>query len=248
MLTQEELLQYSRHIILPEIDLEGQERIKNSHVLIIGAGGLGSPAAMYLAAAGVGRLTLVDDDHVERSNLQRQIIHRIGALKLPKVVSAKESLNNINPNVDIRAIEARASLELLDELLCTESFNAVLDCTDNFETRFIINKASVRTKTPLISATAVAFSGQLAVFNLAPEHACYQCLYSNNDLPEGDCSAQGILSPVVGTMGALQATEALKIILELNDQSSSFMVNYRSLHSEFKTYKVTKDPKCVVCS
>ncbi|PXF62753.1 HesA/MoeB/ThiF family protein [Kangiella spongicola] len=247
MLTQEELLQYSRHIILPEIDLEGQERIKNSHVLIIGAGGLGSPAAMYLAAAGVGRLTLVDDDHVERSNLQRQIIHRIGALKLPKVVSAKESLNNINPNVDIRAIEARATIDLLDELLSSERYSAVLDCTDNFETRFMLNKASVRTKTPLVSASAVAFTGQLAVFNLEPEHACYQCLYSDNELPEGDCTAQGILSPVVGTMGTLQATEVLKIILDLSYPSSSFMMNYQSLHSEFKTFKVKKDPNCTVC-
>ncbi|MBV36496.1 MAG: molybdopterin-synthase adenylyltransferase MoeB [Rickettsiales bacterium] len=247
MLTQEELLQYSRHIILPEIDLEGQERIKNSHVLIIGVGGLGSPAAMYLAAAGVGKLTLVDDDHVERSNLQRQIIHRIGALKLPKVVSAKESLNNINPNVDVRAIEARATIDLLDELLSSERYNAVLDCTDNFDTRFMLNKASVRTKTPLVSASAVAFSGQLAVFNLEPEHACYRCLYSDNELPEGDCTAQGILSPVVGTMGTLQATEALKIILDLSYPSSSFMMNYRSLHSEFKTFKVTKDPNCTVC-
>lgn len=248
MLSQEELIQYSRHIILPEIDLEGQERIKNSHVLIIGAGGLGSPAAMYLVAAGVGKLTLVDNDHVERSNLQRQIIHRIGALKLPKVVSAKESLQNINPSVEIRAIEARATIELLDELLSTENFTVVLDCTDNFDTRFTLNKASVRSKTPLVSATAVAFSGQLAVFNVEPEHACYQCLYSNNNLPEGDCAAQGILSPVVGTMGTLQATEALKIILELNEPGSSFMVNYRSLHSEFKTYKVAKDPECGVCN
>lgn len=248
MLTQEELLHYSRHIILPEIDLEGQERIKNSHVLIIGAGGLGSPAAMYLAAAGVGRLTLVDDDRVERSNLQRQIIHRIGALKLPKVVSAKENLNTINPSVEIRAIEARATTDLLDELLSTERYNVLLDCTDNFETRFMLNKASLRTKIPLVSATAVAFSGQLAVFNLEPEHACYQCLYSDNELPEGDCTAQGILSPVVGTMGTLQATEALKIILELNPPSSSFMMNYQSLRSEFKTFKVRKDPNCLACS
>lgn len=247
MLSKADLLQYSRQIILPEIDVEGQERIKNSHVLVIGLGGLGSPASMYLAAAGVGKMTIVDNDQVERSNLQRQIAHSVGALNLPKVISAKETLHRINPNIDIRSIEAEANSELLSELVGQENFVAILDCTDNFSSRFAINKISVQTQTPLISASAVAFSGQLSVFNRSSEHACYQCLYSNVDLPEGDCADQGILSPVVGTMGTLQATETLKLILNLQADASSIFVQYQSLQSSFKTFKIPKDPQCEVC-
>ena len=248
MLTRDELLHYSRHIILPEIDVKGQEKIKNSHVLIIGMGGLGSPAAMYLAAAGVGSLTIVDNDRVEQSNLQRQIAHKMGALNLAKVVSAKDTLQNLNPKIKIRAIEAEANEELLHEILSRNSFDAIVDCTDNFDSRFTINEASVKSQTPLVSATAVAFSGQIALFNQQRKHACYQCLYSNVDLPEGDCADQGILSPVVGTMGTLQATETLKIILGLQHKDTSRLVKYDAINSEFKTFDIPKDPTCKVCS
>lgn len=248
MLSRNELLHYSRHIILPEIDVSGQESIKHSRVLIIGLGGLGSPAAMYLAAAGVGSITIADEDRVERSNLQRQIAHTMGALDLSKVSSAKNTLHALNPSTNIRTIEAKINQAMLDELLTQESYDVILDCTDNFDTRFIINKSSVKARIPLVSATAVAFDGQLAVFNQTPNQACYQCLYSSVDLPEDDCSGQGILSPVVGTMGTLQATETLKIILNLNQGNNSFLIKYQSLKTEFDSFSIIKDPECPVCS
>lgn len=247
MLSKEELLQYSRHIILPEIDIEGQEAIKDSHVLIIGLGGLGSPAALYLAAAGVGELTVVDDDSVESSNLQRQIIHRIETIGSPKTESAKASLESLSPTIKVNLLTQKASPEVLNKL-DSERFTLVLDCTDNFSSRFLINVWSVSNQIPLVSATAVAFSGQLAVFNQKQQHACYQCLYSNMNLPEGDCADQGILSPVVGTMGTLQATEALKLILRLNKADTSFLLTYDSLNTAFQRFSITKDPDCSVCS
>jgi len=247
MLSKEELLQYSRHIILPEIDIEGQEAIKDSHVLIIGLGGLGSPAALYLAAAGVGELTVVDDDSVESSNLQRQIIHRIETIGSPKTESAKASLESLSATIKVNLLTQKASPEVLNKL-DSERFTLVLDCTDNFSSRFLINEWSVSNQIPLVSATAVAFSGQLAVFNQKQQHACYQCLYSNMNLPEGNCADQGILSPVVGTMGTLQATEALKLILGLNKADTSFLLTYDSLNTAFQRFSITKDPDCSVCS
>ena len=247
MLSNDELLQYSRHIILPEIDEEGQVAIKNSHVLIVGLGGLGSPAALYLAAAGVGQLTLIDDDLVEASNLQRQIIHRKENIGSPKTESAKISLQSLTQNCKVNLVSKKASKELMDQL-SAESFALVLDCTDNFTSRFLINEWSVTRQIPLISATAVAFSGQLSVFNNKPSDACYQCLYSNVDLPEGDCADQGILSPVVGTMGTLQATEALKLILGLSTANTSFMLKYDSLSTKFQRFNIQKDPLCSVCA
>lgn len=247
MLSQNELLQYSRHIILPEIDVEGQERIKNSHILIVGMGGLGSPAAMYLAAAGVGHITIVDNDKVERSNLQRQIIHKVNSLQQSKVESAKSTLQSLNPLTIVHAIQQQATEESLLELIKSSTFDAVLDCSDNFETRFAVNRCSVISQIPLISATAVGFDGQLGVFNQQPDSACYHCLYSSMGLPEGDCEDQGILSPVVGTMGALQATETLKVVTNLCKTTNSFLLKYSSLKTEFKSFAIKKDLSCEVC-
>ncbi|GAA4354903.1 HesA/MoeB/ThiF family protein [Kangiella marina] len=248
MLTQSELLQYSRHIILPEIDLAGQESIKSSHILIIGMGGLGSPAALYLAAAGVGSLTIIDHDTVETSNLQRQVIHDLENISQSKVTSAEQSLSKLSAHLKVHSIQQKASLELLNSLSDKHRFTAVLDCSDNFETRFMLNQWSIDSGIPLISASAVGFTGQLAVFNQSTENACYQCLYSQTDLPEGDCEDQGILSPVVGTMGTLQATEALKLILGLGTMKKSYLLKYDALATEFKRFSITKDPECPICS
>lgn len=247
MLSQSELLQFSRHIILPEIDIQGQEAIKSSHVLIIGLGGLGSPAAMYLAAAGVGEMTVVDNDLVETSNLQRQIIHQISTVGKSKTESARAAIESLSPYTKVNTISEKASREVLGQFN-SSNLTLALDCTDNFESRFLINEWSVANQIPLVSATAVAFSGQLAVFNRKQEDACYHCLYSNMDLPEGDCTDQGILSPIVGTMGSLQATEALKLILELEQPNGSFLLKYESLKTTFQKFKVPKDPNCSVCS
>ena len=247
MLSKSELLQYSRHIILPEIDIEGQEAIKGSYVLIIGMGGLGSPAALYLAAAGIGQLTIIDDDQVERSNLQRQIIHDASSVNQTKVESAKASLLALSPNLKVNAIQSKADKELLNDL-SENGFSAVLDCTDNFDTRFLINAWSIQHQVPLVSATAVGFSGQLGIFNQTISSPCYQCLYSNVDLPEGNCEDQGILSPVVGTMGTLQATETLKLIIGLSEPATTYLLKYDALKTEFKRFGVSKDPSCSACS
>ncbi|AOE49830.1 HesA/MoeB/ThiF family protein [Kangiella sediminilitoris] len=247
MLSQKELIQYSRQIILPEIDVEGQEKIKSSHIAIIGMGGLGSSAAMYLAAAGVGNLTIIDHDVVERSNLQRQIIHQVSGIGRQKVESAKETLQGINPDINVNVINKKATQEQLSELTGEFSFDVILDCSDNFDTRFAINRASVIGQIPLVSATAVGFKGQLAIFNLSSKSACYHCLYSAMNLPEGNCEEQGILSPVVGTMGCLQATEALKIISGLTASKESFLLAYDSISTQFKSFNVPKDPSCVDC-
>ena len=246
MLTQQELIHYSRHIILPEIDEEGQEKLKQSSVLIVGMGGLGSPVAMYLAAAGIGHLVIADQDTIEQSNLQRQIAHTLESVGDSKVSSAKTTLENLNPWIKVTTIEQHLDGEVLDYAVANADI--VLDCSDNYTTRFALNKACVEHSKALVSGTAVRFNGQVAVFNQASESACYQCLYQAEQFNDESCEAQGILAPVVGVIGSLQATEALKVLIGIGQSLDSRLLVYDALYASFKTIGITKDPACKVCS
>lgn len=246
MLSEQELIHYSRQIILPEIDEMGQVKLKQSSVLIVGMGGLGSPVAMYLAAAGVGHLVIADHDTVEQSNLQRQIVHNIESIGDSKVSSAKASLKNLNPWVKITTVEQRLDGKLLDDAVANADL--VIDCSDNYTTRFALNKACVEHSKALVSGTAVRFNGQVAVFNQGPGSACYQCLYQAEQFNDESCQDQGILAPVVGVIGSLQATEALKALIGIGQSLDSRLLVYDAFNASFKTIKITKDPSCEVCS
>ncbi|WP_417446375.1 HesA/MoeB/ThiF family protein [Kangiella sp.] len=246
MLTEQELIHYSRHIILPQIDEDGQEKIKQSKVLVIGMGGLGAPVAMYLAAAGVGHLYIADHDQVERSNLQRQIVHNLGSIGLNKVDSAKATLESLNPWIQVTTLPLKIKDKDLDELL--SQVDVVVDCCDNFETRFAVNRAAVKHKKPLVSGAAIRFEGQLAVFNYTDVSPCYQCLYQPDIQLDENCLDQGVLSPVVGTIGTLQATEVLKILTGAGKVSDGQLLIYDALNGDFSKIKVTKDINCPICS
>ncbi|MFI3222208.1 MAG: molybdopterin-synthase adenylyltransferase MoeB, partial [Methylococcaceae bacterium] len=207
-----QLLRYSRQIMLPQCDIEGQQNILDAKVLIIGAGGLGSPAAMYLAAAGVGSIVIYDDDVVELSNLQRQIAHHTPDIGLDKVISTRETLNKLNPDVQVTAVKQRLAGEQLD----IEVLNAdvVLDCSDNFLTRFAINKACVKHQTALVSGAAIRFEGQVSVFTPSKDNSpCYNCLYSSDGEELQNCATNGVIAPITGIVGSIQALEALKLIM-----------------------------------
>ncbi|HEY9032024.1 MAG TPA: molybdopterin-synthase adenylyltransferase MoeB [Kangiella sp.] len=246
MLTEQELIHYSRHIILPQIDEDGQEKIKQSKVLVIGMGGLGAPVAMYLAAAGVGHLYIADHDQVERSNLQRQIVHNLESIGLNKVDSAKATLESLNPWIQVTTLPLKIKDKDLDELL--SQVDVVVDCCDNFETRFAVNRAAVKHKKPLVSGAAIRFEGQLAVFNYTDVSPCYQCLYQPDIQLDENCLDQGVLSPVVGTIGTLQATEVLKILTGAGKVSDGQLLIYDALNGDFSKIKVTKDINCPICS
>lgn len=243
----EELLRYARHIMLPQFGIEGQEKLKASHALIIGVGGLGSPAAMYLTASGVGRLTLVDDDVVELSNLQRQLVHHSDQLGRPKVESAKHTLDGLNKLVQVDIIGRRLDeAELLEHI---GNADVVLDCTDNFVSRFAINAASVSTGTPLVSGAAIGMQGQLSVFiPQQKDSPCYRCLYdeSSND-EELRCSENGILSPVVGTIGTLQAVETLKLLGNIGESLCGRLLVFDAMHMDWRSLNLKRDPACPVC-
>lgn len=243
----DELLRYSRQIMLPQFGIEGQQRLSNAKVLIIGIGGLGSPVAMYLAAAGVGHLTLVDFDDVDLTNLQRQIIHTTASIGQTKTDSAKQMLSSINPQVTIATINQKLDDDQLAK--ATAEADLVLDCCDNFTTRFAINRACLATRTPLISGAAVRFEGQLAVFRCDDANApCYHCLYQDNGEPEMTCADNGILAPVVGVIGCLQATEALKIIAHIGEPLEGKLMVFDAMTMEWRTLKLRKDPNCPACS
>lgn len=245
MLTEQELIHYSRHIILPQIDEYGQEKISQSKVLVVGMGGLGAPVAMYLAAAGVGHLYIADHDQVEHSNLQRQIIHKLDSIGLNKVDSAQSTLETLNPWVQVTSIKQKLEDQELDDLL--NKIDVVIDCCDNFKTRFAINRAAVKHKKPLVSGAAIRFEGQLAVFNYTDRSPCYQCLYQPDIQLDENCFDQGVLSPVVGTIGTLQATEALKVITGAGQVADGQLLIYDALNSDFRKIKVTKDANCSIC-
>ena len=242
-----QLQRYSRQILMPQIDFEGQQKLLQSHALIIGLGGLGSPASLYLAAAGVGELTLVDFDNVELSNLQRQIIHRASDLGRPKIESARDNLHALNPDTRINTLQGPLDEHAL--LLAVQNADIVLDCTDNFATRHAINRASVTAKKPLISAAAIRFEGQLAVFDSRIDTSpCYHCLYPETNEPEQEtCTQNGILAPVVGSMGTLQALEAIKVLLNLGETLCGRLMLFDALSFDIRILKLKRDPHCAVC-
>ncbi len=243
----DQLLRYSRHILLDELGVSGQEKIINSRVLIIGAGGLGSAAALFLGSSGVGQITICDDDRVDLTNLQRQIIHNTESIGERKVDSAKKTLNLINPEVTVDTIESRISGDHLDELV--DQVSVVLDCSDNFETRHNVNKACVKSKTPLVSGASIKFDGQLVVFDSRqPNSPCYQCLFpEEKNLEETRCAVMGVFSPLVGIIGTAQAAEALKLISGTGQQSWGKLFLFDALSFEWRSIKLNKDPACPLC-
>lgn len=241
-----QLLRYSRHIMLEGFDVEGQMRVNQSRVLIVGAGGLGCPAAMYLAASGVGHLVIADDDVVELSNVQRQIAHSSADIGQAKVLSLAETLRDINPYIRVETVQARLRGELLAQQV--QTVDVVLDCSDNFTTRLAINRACVLHKKPLVSGAAIRSEGQLAVFNLHAASPCYACLYGEQDMQENlTCSDSGVLSPLVGIIGAMQAAEALKIVAGYGEPLDGrvLLLDARTMH--WRTLKLNKDEACAVC-
>jgi len=243
----QQLLRYGRHILLHEIGIEGQQRLLDARVLVIGLGGLGSPAALYLAAGGVGHLTLCDHDNVELSNLQRQIIHRTSSIGQPKVDSARKALQDINPEVECIALAVRVDLEQLDELVA--SADVVLDCSDNFTTRYAVNRACLAQRKPLVSGAAIRFDGQVAVFDFREADApCYNCLFpEDSQAAELRCATTGVFAPLVGVIGTLQAGEALKLLAGMERGLSGKLLTFNALDMDIMRSNLSKDLACAVC-
>jgi adenylyltransferase/sulfurtransferase len=243
----QELLRYSKQIMLPQIDIEGQQKIMDSTILIIGMGGLGSPTAFYLAAAGVGHLIIADFDQVELSNLQRQIIHQTKDIGDDKVNSAKNKLTELNPNIKITIANEIIHTGNLPELI--KGVDIVLDGTDNFDSRFEINQICVEHQKPLVSAAVVRFEGQVSVFKgYEKDLPCYQCLYSVDGEENESCIDNGVLAPVAGLVGTIQALQAIKVILNLGDQLCGSLLLVDALDLSFRKVKIGKDLKCPVCN
>lgn len=243
-----QLLRYSRHILLPEIGIEGQQKLNGSQALIIGAGGLGSPASMFLAASGIGTITLCDDDVVDLTNLQRQLLHRTSSVGHSKVASALITLNEINPDVKVVALNERISAERLLELV--NLADIVLDCSDNFATRYALNRACVRFNKPLVSGAATRFSGQVSVFDFRHKDTpCYNCLYpEETEGEEMRCAVMGVFAPLVGIIGSMQANEALKLLIETGSSLCGKVFLLDALNMETRTIKLNRDANCSVCS
>jgi sulfur-carrier protein adenylyltransferase/sulfurtransferase len=245
--TPEQRQRYSRHFLLPEIGEEGQQRLLDAKVLLLGAGGLGSPTALYLAAAGVGTLGIVDDDVVDVSNLQRQVIHTTDRVGMPKVDSAEEAIRAINPDVEVRKFQTRLDASNIVEII--EDFDVVVDGVDNFPTRYLLNDASVRLRIPVVSASILGFDGQLSVF--APyDGPCYRCLYPVPPPAElaPSCGANGVLGVLPGTMGLLQATEVVKLVVGVGEPLIGRLMLYEALGATVTELKVRRDPDCPICS
>jgi molybdopterin/thiamine biosynthesis adenylyltransferase len=242
-----QLQRYSRHILLEEFGIEGQQRICAARTLVIGAGGLGSPAALYLASAGVGRLTLVDSDRVELTNLQRQILHTTERIGQAKTASARVALHALNPEVQVVEVEQRAGAEEL--LALVASADIVLDCSDNFATRHAVNRACVKHRRPLVSGAAVRFDGQLAVFDQRKSGApCYACLFPPADEAlDEPCATLGVFAPLTGIIGCMQAAEALKLAAAPGPSLSGQLVMVDALTMQWRSLKIERDPSCPVC-
>jgi len=245
--TDEQLLRYSRHILLDALGIEGQERILATHALIVGAGGLGSPAALYLASAGVGKITLVDDDSVDFTNLQRQILHIQARVGIAKAESGRQALAAINPEIEIVPLQQRLSGAALDALIAT--VDIVLDCTDNFATRHAINRACVHHKKPLVSGAAIRFDGQISVYDMRRDDApCYHCLFpEGEDVEEVRCAVMGVFAPLTGIIGTMQAAEALKLAAGIGESLSGRLLLLDVLDMEWRTVRFKKDAGCMVC-
>ena len=241
-----QLLRYSRQIMLPQIDIEGQQKLLAAHVLIVGAGGLGSPAAIYLAAAGVGKLSIFDDDEVDLSNLQRQIAHYTADIGMDKVISTRQTLNRLNPDVDVRAVKQRLSGEALAQEV--NAVDVVLDCSDNFATRFAINKTCVEQRRPLVSGAAIRFEGQVSVFTPGlNDSPCYNCLYHFDGEEPLNCSTNGVIAPLTGIIGSIQAMEAMKLIMAVGETLTGRLLLLDGLAMEWNTMRFRKNPNCPTC-
>ncbi|MDB5865847.1 MAG: adenylyltransferase [Betaproteobacteria bacterium] len=243
----DQLLRYSRHILLPEIGIEGQQRLLGAHALLIGAGGLGSPIALYLASAGVGRITICDGDTVDLTNLQRQIIHRTDAIGRHKAQSARVTLASINPEVEVIALTERVDAQRIAALAA--GADVVLDGSDNFATRHAVNRACVELRKPLVSGAAVRFDGQVSVFDMRRDDApCYACLFpeagESEDMP---CSIMGVFAPITGIVGTIQAAEALKLLAGIGELLDGRVLLIDALTMQLRTIRLKKDPACEVC-
>ena len=243
-----ELLRYSRHILLDDIGIEGQSRIIRGHALIIGAGGLGSPAAMYLACAGVGHITLVDHDTVDLTNLQRQIAHRTSSLGQAKVESAAATLQSLNPLVKVSTFNTRADTDFLNQHV--PGVDVVLDCCDNFATRQAVNAACVRHGKPLVSGAAIRFDGQISVYDpRSGQHPCYACVFPPDAAPpEVQCATLGVFAPLVGIVGAMQAAEALKLLTGVGRSLAGRLLMLDGRAMEWTELHIPRSPQCPVCS
>ncbi len=242
-----QLLRYSRHILLPKIGYEGQEKLTQSHALIVGAGGLGSPAALYLAASGVGKLTICDFDIVDLTNLQRQIIHTTQSVGINKAVSAQQTIYEINPEVVVQTIVQKSSEAEFKAL--AEQADVVIDCSDNFATRYALNRVCLQLKKPLVSGAAIGFEGQITVFDFRHKNSpCYQCLFPDNG-EESDlrCATNGVFAPLVGMIGTTQAAEALKLIMNIGESLQGRLLLLDALSMEWRTIKLSKDHACSEC-
>lgn len=244
----DQLMRYARHILLDEFGIEGQERLNAARVLIVGAGGLGSPAALYLAAAGVGRLVLADDDEVDLSNLQRQILHAQDRVGMAKAESGRRTLAALNPEVDVFPLQERLDDAAL--LKWAADADLVLDCCDNFATRHAVNRACVALRKPLVSGAAIRFSGQISVFDLRHDTSpCYHCLFPEaEDVEELRCATTGVLGPLVGVVGAVQAIEALKLLVGMGESLVGRLLCLDALTMQWQTMRYSRDPECPVCS
>jgi sulfur-carrier protein adenylyltransferase/sulfurtransferase len=245
-LTREQRMRYSRHTLLPEVGVEGQVKLLNSKVLLIGAGGLGAPSGLYLAAAGVGTLGIVDDDVVDESNLQRQVIHNTERVGRPKTESARETIEALNPDVEV--VEHRTRLDADNVLEIIGDYDVLVDGADNFPTRYLLNDASVRLRKPVVSASILAFEGQISTF-VPFEGPCYRCLYPTPPPPElaPSCGAAGVLGVMAGVMGLLQANEVIKLVAGIGEPLIGRLLIYESLGTRFTELKVRRDPDCPIC-
>jgi molybdopterin/thiamine biosynthesis adenylyltransferase len=246
-MTDDQLLRYSRHLLLDEIGVEGQERILNGHALVIGAGGLGSPVALYLGSAGVGRITVVDHDTVDLTNLQRQIAHTMGRVGQAKVTSIRASIADLNPEVQVQALQQRVDAQSLDALVAQA--DVVLDCSDNYSTRHAVNAACVQHRKPLVAGAAIRFDGQVAGFDPRDASApCYACVFDPREqFEEARCATMGVFAPLVGIIGSVQAAEALKLLSGAGHTLSGRLLMLDGLSMHFDEIRIPRNPSCPVC-
>ena len=243
-----QLLRYTRHILLPQIAYEGQEKLTQSHALIVGAGGLGSPVALYLAAGGVGTLTICDFDTVDLTNLQRQIIHTTNSVDVNKALSAQQAIYAINPDIQVHTVQQKSTQESFIEL--AKQADVVIDCSDNFATRYTLNRICFQLKKPLVSGAAIGFDGQITVFDFRNDTSpCYQCLFPDDGSEtEMRCAENGVFSPLVGMIGTAQAAEAMKLLMGVGTSLQGRLLLLDSLSMEWRSIKLSRDPACAVCA
>jgi len=243
----DQLLRYSRHILLDEVGIEGQDKLLKAHVLIVGAGGLGSPVALYLGSAGVGHITIADHDKVDATNLQRQVAHTLGRIGEYKAESARQAIAAINPDVTVTPVTQRAEGALLDRLV--SEADLVLDCTDNFATRHAINRGCVKHRKPLVSGAAIRFDGQVAVFDARnAQSPCYACVFPESELmEEALCATMGVFAPLVGIIGSTQAAEALKLICGVGESLAGRLLMLEGRRMEWSEMKLARNTACAVC-